>query len=80
MMRRFKFIISLLVVAFAFAAGWWTNDGIQRSKVTRELERLVDLDVGGARAPLWAGLDDCREPTAAEQKSESLGSRGTGGI
>ena len=62
-------IVGLFVVAGVFTAGWSARDAFPRPKPGRD---LTALDVGGARAPLWATLDPCRDPNAIEQRQHQV--------
>jgi hypothetical protein len=61
-------IVGLIAVAGVFAAGWFARD-VFKPKLVSD---LTALDVGGARAPLWANATPCREPDAIEQRQHQL--------
>jgi hypothetical protein len=60
-----RVLLGLLAAVGVFAAGWFAHDAFQTPKPAKD---LTALDVGGARAPLWATLEPCREPNAIEQR------------
>jgi hypothetical protein len=62
-------IVGLFVVAGVFAAGWFMRDAFQRPKLGSD---LTAVDVRGARPPLWANLDPCRDPNAIEQRQHQV--------
>ncbi len=78
MKRRLIQLAWLLTVMLAFFCGWWAHgaDVIEweqrKTLAVRDRERLVNLDAGGARAPLWAAPDSCREPTLVEQNQNRV--------
>ena len=70
--RRSILLILLLFAAAVFIAGWMARAEIQSAKVTRKQESLAAFDVGGAKAPLWAAIETCRQATEAEKDQSRL--------
>src|SRR5262249_24040639 len=67
-MKR-RVILGLFAAAGVLTAGWCARHVFQRPKAGGD---LASLDVGGARAPLWANPMPCREPNAIEQRQHQL--------